>query len=653
MQESLPLEKRAQRIGESWKRFIVLGSIESYVVQDCIAASWKRCLSRGLNPFTPLQYSVRADKYAGYRELIKKSRPFIDNLYNLVKGSDFMVVLADREGTIVQVLGDPVIKQKMKNIPLQEGVTWNEENFGTNCIDLAIRERRPVQVFATEHFMQGLHSLSCSAAPFFSPQGDLLGVLTMIGAFCDFHPHTLGMVVASVKAIENQLLFIEAARSLERSYKEATMIIEEMSSGLISADASGKVTILNSVACKMLGITPEDWVGKSIGALWGDDCVFMQALKEAKDFSNREVNLMVNGKAHRFSSTLRIIKDKKGKIMGIIISLWEYKAIRRLASKAFGAHACFSFNDIYGTHPSIQKTLTIAQRAADSQNTVLILGESGTGKELFAQAIHNASSRVRGPFIVINCAGIPRELVESELFGYEAGAFTGARKEGRPGKFELAHGGTIFFDEIGDMPLEMQAKLLRVLQDKNVTRLGGQYSMSVDVRVIAATNRNLLSMVEKGTFRLDLFYRINVINLQIPPLRHRQTDILPLALIFLRNTCSRMGLTTVPSLSKETEKRLLEYSWPGNVRELQNVIEQAVFNSNGANVIEERRLPEKILNISSPAGDGEEMTLELQESKHILGALQMSQGNISRCARMLGIGRNTLYRKIRKYNLSN
>jgi len=652
MQECLLLEKRAQRIGESWNRFIVLGDIESYVVRDCIAVSWKRCLLMGLNPFTRLQYSAITEKLAEDGGLIEKSRPFLDNLYDLIKGSDFMVILADAQGTIVKVLGDLVIKQKLKNIPLYEDVTWSEEHFGTNCIDLAIREQKPVQVFATEHFMQELHSLYGSAAPFFSPQGKILGVLALVGAYSDFHPHTLGMVVASAKAIENQLLYMEAARSLERSYKEATTIIEEMSSGLISTDAFGRITILNSVACKMFGITSGNWVGKSIGALWGKDCVFMQALQEGKDFFNREINLMFNGAPLRFSSALRITKDKTGKIMGMIISLWEYKTIRRLANKAFGAQASFSFDDIYGTHPSMQQALSIAQRAAHSQNTVLILGESGTGKELFAQAIHNAGERVRGPFVVVNCAGIPRELVESELFGYEAGAFTGARKEGRPGKFELAHGGTIFFDEIGDMPLEMQAKLLRVLQDKNVTRLGGQFPMSVDTRIIAATNRDLLSMVEEGIFRLDLFYRINVISLQIPPLRSRETDILPLANIFLRNTCLRMILAAMPSLSPETQKRLLDYSWPGNVRELQNVIEQFVFNANGADIIEERHLPEKLLRISIPGGGKDQaMTMELLEAKHISASMQICQGNISKCARMLGIGRNTLYRKMRKYSM--
>ncbi len=651
MHDNISLEKKAQRIGESWNRFVVLGAIETYVVQDNIAASWKRCISYGLNPYGALQYRLQNEKITGQKDLIKASRPFLDNLYSLVKGSDFMVILADPKGTIVKVLGDPVIKQRMKSTPFQEGVKWCEIQLGTNCIDLAIREGKPVEVFATEHFMKDLHSLAGSAAPFYNAHGDMLGVLAMIGSFEDFHPHTRGMVVASTKAIENQLRYMEANRSLKKAYKEASTIIEEMSSGLISVDAAGRMTTLNSVVCKLLGINHEEWLGVSIEDLWGSDCIFLQALQEEKDFYGKEINLQVNGTVCRFSSTTRIIKDEMGNKLGMIITLWEYKTIRHLANKALGAQASFSFKDIYGSHTSIKWAVSTAQRAARSQSTVLILGESGTGKELFAQAIHNASSRFKGPFVAINCAGIPRELVESEMFGYEAGAFTGAKKEGRPGKFELAQGGTIFFDEIGDMPLEMQAKLLRVLQGHNITRLGGQVPVPVDARVIAATNRNLLSMVEEKTFRLDLFYRINVITLQVPPLRARGTDALLLAQLFLKKTCSQLELDFVPTFSEKTKKRLLEYTWPGNVRELQNIIEQSVFNSNGTEVIEEEHLPEKMLRLTHSKRSLEEMALDSQESRHIRVALEMCRGNISQCARMLGIGRNTLYRKMRKYNI--
>ena len=313
----------------------------------------------------------------------------------------------------------------------------------------------------------------------------------------------------------------------------------------------------------------------------------------------------------------------------------------------------FTFDDILGEHGTLKKAINVAIRAAASDSTLLIQGESGTGKEMFAQAIHNSSERARAPFVAINCAGIPRELVESELFGYEAGAFTGAKKEGRPGKFELAQGGTIFLDEIGDMSLETQAHLLRVLQEKTITRLGGQFPIPIDVRVIVATHRDLISLVDEGTYRLDLFYRINVINLKVPSLRDRGTDVLLLARLFLEKISGKMELPITPVLSAKCEDRLLSYPWPGNVRELQNVIEQAMFISNFAAELRDEHLPEKLLNgKKGMPGHFTQMALELQESMHIKHTLDVCGGNVSRCAEMLGIARNTLYRKIEKYDLS-
>ncbi len=651
MAETLSLEKRAGRIGVSWQRFIVKGKIESYVISEQIATSWKRSLEAGVNPFVNLQHFFTVKSKTNFQYLLKVSRPFLDNLYAFVKGSDFMVLLADADGTIVKVLGDPVIIQKLKNIPLNEGVNWSEDSLGTNCISLAIKEKIPVQVFATEHFIQQLHPLVGSAAPFFSQNGNLLGIIAMFGLYKDFHPHTLGMVVASVKAIENQILYMEANHSLKRSYREATTIMEEITAGLISVDSQGRISMVNTVACKMLGINFQDTVSKHLGELFGKECLFLQALDEGMEYADRDITLSCNGITNRFYCSLRIIRDENNNKLGMVITMREYKAIRRLVNRTFGAQATFTFDDIYGKHPLIKKAISAAKRAAHSGNTILIMGESGTGKEMFAQAIHNESECSGGPFIAINCAGIPRELVESELFGYEAGAFTGARREGRPGKFELAQGGTLFLDEIGDMPLEMQAKLLRVLQDKVITRLGGDCPIPVDVRVIVASNRNLFALVEEGTFRLDLFYRINVITLQLPSLRNRETDIPLLANLFLEKAIVKMGLSSAPRLTGKLEERLLRYSWPGNVRELQNVIEQIVFNANGSLKLDEKHLPEKMIKITTTQSGSEDMALGAQELKHILLALEMCQGNITHSARLLGIGRNTLYRKINKYNL--
>lgn len=652
MGEGLSLSKRAERIGEAWEHFLINGKIESYIVRDLVAASWKRSLTAGVNAYGNLRYLIDSKQKSNYRHLVKMSRPFMDNLYSFVKGSDFMVVLTDEEGTIVKVLGDPVIMQKIRNIPFREGANWAEESCGTNCIGLAVKERTPVQLFATEHFCRELHVIVGSAAPFFSPAGRLLGTMAMIGLFEDFHPHTLGMLVASAKAIENQMLYMEANQGLKRSYKEVTTIMEEMTAGLISADAAGKVNVMNTVACKMLGMNDGEWSGKTITKLFGEDSVLVQASREGRGFSDREITLLCRGVPSRFSGSVRINRDENDKVLGMVITLREDKAIRRIVNKAYGNQATFTFEDIIGRHPLLEKTVLTARRAACSDSTVLIQGESGTGKEVFAQAIHNASERARGPFVAINCAGIPRELVESELFGYEAGAFTGASREGRPGKFELAQGGTIFLDEIGDMPQQIQSHLLRVLQEKTITRLGGRMPVPVDVRVIVATHRDLIALVEEGTFRLDLFYRINVINLQIPSLRGRGNDVLLLAESFLEKISRKIGMPIPPAISQGFADLLLKYHWPGNVRELQNVLEQAVFVSNSAAALREEHLPEKLFPVRSysPAGT-ERMLLDAQESKHILRALKMCGGNITRCAGMLGIGRNTLYRKIRKYNL--
>lgn len=652
MGERLTLSKRADRIGEAWQRFLVQGDIESYVVRDLIAASWERSLGFGVNPYGNLRYMVETKSKTNYRTLVKISRPFIDTLHNLVKGSDFMVLLADEEGTIVKVLGDPVILQKTRNMPFREGASWSESCCGTNCIGLAVSERMPVQVFAMEHFCKELHVLVGSAAPFFSPAGRLLGVLAIVGLYEDFHPHTLGLVVASVKAIENQLLYMEANQGLKRSYKEVTTIMEEMTAGLISVDATGKIIVLNTLGRKLLGMRDEEWSGKSILQLFGEECVLVQALREGRSFYDREITLQAKGVTLRFSASARVMKDEQEKSLGMVVMLREDKAIRRLINKAYGNQAAFTFADIIGRHPLLEKVVAGARRAAGVDNTVLIQGESGTGKEVFAQAIHNASERARGPFVPINCAGIPRELVESELFGYEAGSFTGASREGRPGKFELAQGGTIFLDEIGDMPQEIQSHLLRVLQEKTVSRLGGRTPIPVDVRVIVATHRDLLALVEEGAFRLDLFYRINVINLHIPSLRRREGDILLLAEFILEKISQRARLPFVPSITGPCGCRLLQYPWPGNVRELQNVLEQAVFASNYAPELCEEHLPEKLLQVfASPPDHTAPLALDIQESKHIRRALDVCAGNITRCAGMLGVGRNTLYRKIRKYNL--
>ncbi len=315
-------------------------------------------------------------------------------------------------------------------------------------------------------------------------------------------------------------------------------------------------------------------------------------------------------------------------------------------SSTLSNRAVYNFSDIITKSSSMERVIEQAKAAAKRDSTILIEGESGTGKELFAQSIHNYSKRANGPFVAINCGAIPPELVGSELFGYDEGAFTGAVRHGKKGKFELAAWGTLFLDEIGDMPLAQQTALLRVLETKTVTRIGGHKQIPVDVRIICATNKDLKKEVLKGNFREDLFYRLNVINLRIPPLRERKEDIIELVEAFIKELGSK---DFDRSLFYEKQLvRLIQYDWPGNVRELRNVIERMIclpeYDINKAIKAEEAPL-------ESLGSLNETYNLEQDESYQIMKYLKQCGGNKSEVARLMGISRKTLYKKLRKYDL--
>ncbi len=317
-----------------------------------------------------------------------------------------------------------------------------------------------------------------------------------------------------------------------------------------------------------------------------------------------------------------------------------------LSSGVLNSTYC-SFDKIIGNDPDIIRIKTLARQAAKSSSTILIEGESGTGKELFAEAIHRESQR-KGMFISINCGGIPSELIQSELFGYEEGAFTGAKKRGSPGKFELADGGTVFLDEIGEMPVDMQVSLLRFLQDKKITRVGGHIPQKIDVRIIAATNRNLKNEVEKGNFREDLYYRLNVINIQIPPLRKRKGDIPFIANYLLEKQCDQNGIAPL-EISKQIMTALIDYDWPGNARELENTVERAFIMREGKELIFDNLPVNSTGEVSSRMEI--EKNIDKVKKEAIENCLRVYRGNITQTAKALGMTRQTLYRKMKALNI--
>lgn len=349
---------------------------------------------------------------------------------------------------------------------------------------------------------------------------------------------------------------------------------------------------------------------------------------------------------------------------GYILVIREVKKVLKTVDCYKNSSTRYTFDNIIGESPQIKLVINQCKAIADSPSTVLITGESGCGKELFAQSIHNASSRANGPFIAVNCGAIPKNLIESELFGYEAGAFTGSAKGGAAGKFELANGGTIFLDEIGEMPLDMQVHLLRVLQEHKVTRIGSKSPLNIDVRVIAATNRDLKEEVNKGEFRNDLYYRLNVLPIKVPPLKDRIGDIPVLLDYFLKKKSKKLS-KDIPKISQELFKKLITYCWPGNIREFENFIENLVA-LNGVTTYEIDLEECHCLTydnlgniISTDNKNVADMVCEIPtvtpllalEQAEIKKALEVYNGNITKVAKALGISRNALYNKISRYNI--
>ena len=613
-----------------------------------ILASHERCHQYGINPqatlnlkqehLTPKELSLRRNKN---KDFLGVATAQIEELYRFVAGAGFVVSLADNEGYLLDIIGDTPVLEKLAKQNLTPGYRWTERDVGTSAISLVIASEIPVQVNDEEHFCKRGYGHTCSASPVCNPDSKVIGVIAMSGDANQVHPHTLGMVITAARAIENQLRIMRTSKELLLRNNYMNALIESIDSGVLAVDRNGSITQVNDQAKQIFQIV-DDLKGKPLSALLGLNINIENMMHPSFGYIDRESFIKTPFRDLQLITTAKPIFDSEGQVQGIIFIFNEINRIRKLINKMAGSQARFTFEDIIGVSSGIQEARKMAMLAAVGNSTVLLLGETGTGKELFAQAIHNQSTRRDHPFVAINCGAIPRELLESELFGYVEGAFTGARKGGRPGKFELSDGGTIFLDEIGDMPLDMQVKLLRALQSGEVYRLGQHKPISVDIRIIAATHLQLKEEVDKGNFREDLFYRINVLPISIPPLRVRKEDIILLTRSILNRCCQGFKKSKL-RFSSEAEKVLENYQWPGNVRELENVIERAINLAQGE-VIE----PEHFGSLTTAKKKDfltryQGSALEELERQTIIEITEMAGCNISKAAKMLGISRATLY----------
>lgn len=616
------VENSVEMVRAEWNNF-VRGSLPGTGVRLPILNSWQRSLAAAVrpdhSPGTRLWSSTALEEArAANQDLLTAAPPILDQLKAMLVDTGQVFAMCDAQARALMVEGDTDSLRGAEGIFLVPGADWSEPHSGTNAMGLAAVERSLVTVYATEHYFQGLHPWACVAAPILHPTtGEVLGILDLSGQHMKIDRHTELAVVSTVRAIESRLALLESTytNALLEAFSERQGRMRHGALGLV--DRRGQLLRISGNALEPLASNPAWQRG------------IQQALVTGREFET-QVERPDDRRCHLNVHPVRL----GGRVIGAVV---EAHPVERSAGAGRTA-APGPIEGMVGSNQLWLSALDRAARAARTESTVLITGESGTGKEVLARSIHRASPRAGGPFVAVNCGALPPSLMASELFGYVGGSFTGANARGGTGKVEAANGGTLFLDEVGELSPDAQVHLLRVLQEREVVRVGGHHPIPVNVRVVAATNRNLQEMVQKGVFRLDLFYRLHVVPISLPALRQRRDDIL----LLVEHAYRRLGQEP-PHLSLSSCERLMAYDWPGNVRELLNLVEQAV-------VLQED--PADLLPLPS-LGQSEHRPVfsEAGEEERIRAALRENGGNAAAAARHLGWSRSTLYRKLELYSV--
>jgi len=621
-----------------------------------IAISHQRSEQFGLNPdsrpdFTPVSGTDLSYLVEQNRLLYSHAVPAMETLYQQIANTHNMVLLTDAQGVIVHSLGDADFLEKANRVALTPGVAWSEESKGTNAIGTAIAERAPTTVHADQHFLSANHFLTCSAAPITDHRGNVVGVLDVSGDRRSFHKHTMALVRMSALMIENQMFAATFENAITLHFHTRPEFIGTLMEGIASFSPGGRFLAANRNGLFQLGLsypalqahTFSSLFGLPVSALYDH---YRTAAPGLLDLCMHN-GVRVRGRAElRLTNGVHVLTGAFDDAPQMAVPQPPVKTtVRRLSGLRY----------LNTGDPQLEQVIEKVNRVLGRDVPIMIMGETGTGKELLAQAIHNDSPRAQGPFVAVNCASIPETLIESELFGYEDGAFTGARKKGAVGKILQANGGTLFLDEIGDMPYPLQARLLRVLQERMVTPLGSGKSIPVNVEVICATNHNLRRRIAEGLFREDLYYRLNGLVVKLPPLRER-TD---LETVVKKILSSETESGATHTISDEVLRLFKRHKWPGNFRQLTNLLRTAAIMAGDEEEIGLRHMPDDFLDdiaetpeaapASAPAAQrmiASGANLEEMELAAILKSLETNGGNVSATARALGVSRNTIYRKL-------
>jgi transcriptional regulator of acetoin/glycerol metabolism len=631
-------------------------------VDEIVRASWNRCINTySLDPHETKRPNMveRADLQARRERLgvvLAIARIEMEGLGKLMEQSEYSIMLTDRDGVILSYIGDPGFSATARRCGFREGVMWSEREMGTNGMGTCLMTQRSVVIHRTDHFLQQNTQLTCSAAPIFDMRGQLLAALDISGASSNTQTHTLALVDMAAQNVENRALLGACREYHLLRFHRCAEFVSTPGEGVLAFDDQGIIRGANRGALKLLGARDHEAVcGQRVERVLDTSLSALSQLSARHGFRPEALSSTL-GQRRWFATVHPPAAEPMRRT-----TIAAPPPLAPSASAAAGTDNRMALECLHSSDAAMLHNVEILRRVVDRDISVLLLGETGTGKGYCARAIHNASRRADKPFVAVNCAAIPETLIESELFGHKPGAFTGATREGSMGRILQANGGTLFLDEIGDMPLPLQARLLNVIEDREVVPLGASKVVSVDVRILSATQRDPMELIAKGLFREDLYYRLNGITVRMPPLRQRSDRADLIRELLQSETGADLTIDIEPALLD----RLVRHSWPGNVRQVRNVIRTMLALRAGDRLtlaeFSEDWLSGGSAAAAAPALRGDERAgndeadgegvLSSAERDALRRTLESCRWNVSAAAARLHISRRTMYRKMRRHGL--